>query len=57
MSEYGLVVACKILKKNGHSRGFGFVTFRAADVAQYVITLTHVIEGKEVSSLYSKIEI
>jgi len=49
MSQYGQVVAVKILKKNGHSRGFGFVTFKAAVVAEYVITLTHVIEGQEVS--------
>lgn len=38
MSKFGQVVACKILKKNGHSRGFGFVTFKASEVAQYVIT-------------------
>lgn len=49
MSQYGQVVAVKILKKNGHSRGFGFVTFKAAVVAEYVITLNHVIEGQEVS--------
>lgn len=49
MSKFGHVTSCKILKKNGHSRGFGFVTFEAPEVAQYVITQTHVIEGKEVS--------
>ena len=48
MSQFGQVLAVKILKKNGHSRGFGFVTFKAAVVAQYVITLRHEIEGQEV---------
>ena len=48
MSGFGEVLACKILRKNGHSRGFGFVTFSSAQSAQDVIKQSHVLEGKTV---------
>jgi RNA recognition motif-containing protein len=53
MSQFGQVAGVKILKKNGNSRGFGFVSFKSSSIAQQVITLQHSIEGQEVSLIQS----
>lgn len=47
MSEFGEVIGVKILKKNGKSRGFGFVTFKDPETANYVIELHHEMDGKK----------
>ena len=47
MSKYGEVKGVKILKKNGKSRGFGFVTFDSQAEADHVISIQHRICGKK----------
>lgn len=52
MSQFGEVLSSKILKKNGASRGFGFVTFAEAEVAAQVISKKHRHEGKAFECKY-----
>lgn len=47
MSDFGKVLASKVLKKNGVSRGFGFVTFETATSAEKAVSQIHNIEGKK----------
>jgi hypothetical protein len=47
MKKYGPVHSCIILRENGRSRGFGFVTFASHEVAKHVSTIGHSIQGKE----------
>lgn len=46
MQQFGQTISCMILRDNGKSRGFGFVTFTDPNAAEYVSTLYHEIYGK-----------
>lgn len=52
---YGEVVEAVIMRDRatGRARGFGFVVFAAAAVAEIVIKEKHMIDGRTVSRLYA----
>ncbi|KAJ3120988.1 hypothetical protein HK098_004077 [Nowakowskiella sp. JEL0407] len=47
-SQYGEVLECVVMKdaNSGRSRGFGFLTFKDADVVDKVVSMTHYLDGK-----------
>lgn len=48
-SQFGTVVACEVMRREGISRGFGFVVFTQDDEASYALSQPmHVIDGKQV---------
>ena len=50
-SNFGSIAGCEIMRQDGHSRGFGFVTFAAAEEAARALAQpSHIIEGKAVSA-------
>lgn len=46
MQQFGQIISCMILRDNGKSRGFGFVTFADHHAAKYVTEQYHEIYGK-----------
>ncbi len=46
MKRFGQVHSCIILRDNGRSRGFGFVTFTNHETAKHVAGLQHTIQGR-----------
>lgn len=46
MKRFGQVHSCIILRDNGRSRGFGFVTFMNHETAKHVAGLQHSIQGR-----------
>ena len=46
MKRFGQVHSCIILRDNGRSRGFGFVTFTNHETAKHVAGLQHAIQGR-----------
>ena len=50
MSQYGEVDACTIMRDpSGRSRGFAFLTYSNAASVAKVMSLTHHLDGKQVS--------
>lgn len=48
-SQWGTIVDCVIMKKNGHSRGFGFVTYESSkSVDECLKVRGHVLDGREI---------
>lgn len=54
--RFGEVVEAVIMRdrNTGRARGFGFIVFADPAVAERVIMEKHVIDGRNVSSLYGK---
>lgn len=46
MQQYGEIHKVSIIKKDGISKGFGFITFTDLDAAQIAVETTHTLEGK-----------
>ncbi|KAL8458416.1 hypothetical protein ACS0TY_036075 [Phlomoides rotata] len=59
-SKYGTILSCKVVERNGISRGFGYVQFDSEDSAMQALSALNdfVLEGKKlyVSRFRSKIE-
>ena len=52
MSQYGEVDACTIMRDpSGRSRGFAFLTYSNAASVAKVMSLTHHLDGKQVSKV------
>jgi RNA recognition motif-containing protein len=48
-SQYGSIQSCEVMRRDGVSRGFGFVVFSHAQEAARALNVpTHVIDGKQV---------
>lgn len=47
--QFGELADHVVMMKNGTPRGFGFVTFADEQVAQEVLTQTHMLDGQELS--------
>lgn len=48
-STYGTIISCKVVERNGVSRGFGYVQFESEDSAIQALNALHdtVLEGKK----------